>query len=82
MTASHSVQTCRWGTPTLFASWPYWFDASRYEWSCTRGAEPLVLEDTGICARCRDWAPDVAETGSVPARPTSLPAMVTRRDVR
>jgi hypothetical protein len=33
MAASHSVQSCRWGTPTLFLSWPLWYEglATRLE---------------------------------------------------
>jgi hypothetical protein len=67
----------------LFASWPYWFDASRYEWSCARGPVPRVLEDTDVCARCRDWAPELAETAEG-AGSTLIPgpATTTRRDNR
>jgi hypothetical protein len=55
MAASHSVQTCRWGTPTLFLGWPLWYDASQHEWSCTRGAVPTVLVDPAICRTCPYW---------------------------
>jgi hypothetical protein len=57
MTAPHSVQTCRWGTPTLFLGWPLWYDASQHEWSCTRGAGPTVLVDPAICRTCPHWCP-------------------------
>jgi hypothetical protein len=69
MTAPHSVQTCRWGTPTLFLAWPLWYDASQHEWSCTRGASPNVLVDPAICRTCPYWSPAQRLVESVPPVP-------------
>jgi hypothetical protein len=60
MTRVQSVQTCRWGTPTLFLPWPRWFDASVFEWSCTRGQTPHGLPDSQRCATCPNWKPPAA----------------------
>lgn len=54
MAITRSVQTCRWGTPTLFLQWPLWYEASQHEWSCTRGAA-RVLADPAICGTCPYW---------------------------
>jgi len=56
MAVTHSIQTCRWGTPTLFLQWPLWYEASQHEWSCTRGTTPSVLADPAICRTCPYWA--------------------------
>jgi hypothetical protein len=55
MTRSQSVQTCRWGMPTLFLQWPFWYEASENEWSCTRGAEPRGIADARRCETCGAW---------------------------
>jgi hypothetical protein len=57
MEGMHPVQSCRWGTPTLFLAWPMWCDASRYEWSCTRIDPPTVLTDSANCQTCPRWEP-------------------------
>jgi hypothetical protein len=57
MAALSSVQTCRWGIPTIFLGWPLWYDASEHAWSCTRGAGPTVLVDPAICRTCPYWRP-------------------------
>lgn len=57
MTEAHSIQTCRWGSPTLFLPWPYWCDASDDIWSCTRGARPRGVPDPRHCASCANWTP-------------------------
>jgi hypothetical protein len=69
MTAHHSVQTCCWGTPTLFLQWPLWYDAGQHEWSCTRRATPRVLADPAVCEECRHWAP--ARQPLMPLEPLS-----------
>jgi hypothetical protein len=56
MTDTHSVQTCRWATPTLFLPWPLWFAASQHEWSCQRGIGVSVLPDPAICRTCSCWS--------------------------
>lgn len=56
MGEAHSIQTCRWGTPTLFLPWPFWCEASDDLWSCTRGWYPRGLPDPGACAACQNWA--------------------------
>ena len=57
MTGTHAVQTCRWGSPTLLLPWPFWYNASQHEWSCTRGATASVLVDPSVCRTCPYWAP-------------------------
>lgn len=57
MAGTRTVQTCRWGTPTLFLSWPLWYEASQHEWSCTRGGAARVLTDPAICRTCPYWTP-------------------------
>jgi hypothetical protein len=57
MAVVHSVQTCRWGTPTLFLPWPLWYEATQHEWSCIRGATARVLIDPTICRTCPYWSP-------------------------
>jgi hypothetical protein len=52
-----SVQTCRWGSPTLFLPWPLWYDATRFEWSCTRGARPRGIDEASHCRVCPNWTP-------------------------
>ena len=66
----------------MFASWPYWFDAARYEWSCARGPLPHVLEDTAVCARCRNWTADGPETTDGAAAHVPRPAAFGPRSVR
>jgi hypothetical protein len=66
MAAFHSVQTCRWGTPTLFLPWPLWYDASQHEWSCTRGASATILVDPAIRRMCPSWSPAEALAESAP----------------
>jgi hypothetical protein len=56
MAGAQSIQTCRWGSPTLFLPWPYWSLASDNEWSCTRGEAPRGIDDPRLCATCRYWA--------------------------
>lgn len=55
MTRVQSAQTCRWGIPTMFLQWPYWYEASDKQWSCTRGAEPRRLADARTCETCGAW---------------------------
>ena len=64
MTTPHSVQTCRWGTPTLFLPWPRWYEASQHEWSCTRQGPANVLLDTAICRACPHWLPHSGDLAS------------------
>lgn len=71
MVTRRSVQTCHWGTPTLFLPWPLWYDASQHEWSCLRGGRPRVLRDPSVCRTCAYWA--AAE------RPAALPLPVKPR---
>ena len=56
MAILHSVQTCRWGAPTLFLGWPLWYEASQYEWSCIRGTTARVLDDPAMCRTCLHWS--------------------------
>ena len=56
---AQAVQTCKWGTPTLFLPWPLWYDASTHEWSCTRGARPRGVMDPTTCTTCERWSPAV-----------------------
>jgi len=56
MAEAQSIQTCKWGTPTLFLPWPFWVIASDQEWSCTRGVEPRGIDEPRLCATCRYWA--------------------------
>lgn len=51
-----SVQTCRWGSPTLFLPWPFWLELAGDEWSCTRGLALRGLADPSACGRCAYWA--------------------------
>ena len=67
MATLHSVQTCRWGTPTLFLGWPLWYEASQHEWSCVRGDAVRVLVDPVMCRTCPHWSP--AERQMEPALP-------------
>ena len=57
MAETHSIQTCRWGSPTLFLPWPYWCDGSDDLWSCTRGAQPQGVPDIRHCQSCAHWRP-------------------------
>ena len=57
MVRAQSVQTCRWAIPTLFLPWPLWFDATAFEWSCTKGVEPRGIPQPLSCTRCEGWAP-------------------------
>jgi hypothetical protein len=52
-----SAGTCRWGTPTLFLSAPFWFEAERCPWSCRRDPVPRALNATDGCATCLFWQP-------------------------
>ena len=52
-----AVHTCKWAVPTLFLPWPLWYDASAYEWSCTRGPQPRGLAQPAVCSTCYGWAP-------------------------
>ena len=52
-----SIQTCRWGAPTLFLPWPHWCNASNDLWSCTRGRTPRGVADPQICEHCDCWEP-------------------------
>lgn len=56
MAEAQSVQTCKWGTPTLFLPWPYWCAASEDLWSCVRGRAPRGVTDPRVCAVCRHWS--------------------------
>lgn len=66
MAATHSVQTCRWGTATLFLPWPLWYGASQHEWSCTRGACATILVDAAMCRTCPNWFPGESLPESAP----------------
>jgi hypothetical protein len=57
MAASQSVQTCRWGVPTLLLPWPLWCDTAKAEWSCTADPAPWLLADPAVCRTCARWAP-------------------------
>ena len=57
MAGTHGVQTCRWGTPTIYLPWPFWFDAARHDWSCSRTLAPRPLLDSGVCHTCPNWEP-------------------------
>ena len=70
MRITHSVQTCRWGTPTLSLEWPWWYDASENEWTCTRDGRMKILTDDTLCLTCPHWAPAPSE--ALPARPENL----------
>lgn len=56
-----SVQTCRWGTPTISLEWPWWYDASVNEWSCMRDGSVRTLDEVGACRTCPRWAPAPSE---------------------
>ena len=71
MVSPHSVQSCRWATPTLFLRWPLWYDASQHEWSCTRGDAARVLVDPAMCRTCPYWSPAERELGPAPPVRTS-----------
>ena len=81
---AHAVQTCRWGTPTLFLPWPSWYDASEHEWSCTRRAAPAILVDPAICLTCAHWAPVERQPAHPPQQRSAgclhRHALVFRRD--
>lgn len=66
--AIRAVETCRWGTPTLFLPWPLWCEASQHEWSCTRGVVPTILADPAICRTCPYWLPAERQVSHPPQR--------------
>lgn len=58
---ARNAATCRWATPTLFLSPPYWLGAEDCPWACVREALPRVLATTDECGRCPQWQPRVVE---------------------
>ncbi len=52
----HTVQTCRFAEPTLFAVAPYWMAAEEFPWSCHIDGPPRPVEDTARCRTCPRWA--------------------------
>lgn len=64
MADTRAVQTCHWGTPTLFLIWPLWCEAAVHEWSCTRTAAPRMLDDATVCRGCPYWMFDDATAGA------------------
>lgn len=61
---AHSIQTCRWGTPTMFLPWPLWCEAADDLWSCTRGAQPHRVHDPRTCETCSAWVPALPAAGA------------------
>jgi hypothetical protein len=57
MASRRAVQTCRWGTPTLFLPWPSWYDAADYHWSCVRHHAIHVIAEPAMCEMCPHWTP-------------------------
>jgi hypothetical protein len=53
----HIAATCRWATPTLFLTAPFWFEAERSPWACLRDNTPRILLSTESCATCSRWEP-------------------------
>jgi hypothetical protein len=57
MNVNRSAGTCRWATPTLFLTAPFWFDAEECPWTCVHDPVPRVLSTTDPCATCPRWEP-------------------------
>jgi hypothetical protein len=55
--AGCGAATCRWATPTLFLTAPYWWEAERAPWACLRDGTPRILTTTEECADCPRWEP-------------------------
>lgn len=72
MTDRHTVQTCRWAEPTLFAMNPYWLAAEEFPWCCHADGRVRTLEDTQICETCARWV------ASQTARPEPGQALIRR----
>ena len=53
----HRVETCRWGTMTLWLPYPHWFSAEDCPWSCVWRSRPRLLESTAECQTCATWVP-------------------------
>jgi len=80
MNDEHLPRTCKWGSPTLFLSYPLWLDAWTWEWSCDSHGALRPLTDTSACRQCPRWEP--AAAGAVRAQCHDDPPGAARRRIR
>jgi hypothetical protein len=57
MEIQHNAANCRWATPTLLLSAPFWLAAWDAPWACTRNTVPRVLDTFEVCTTCPRWEP-------------------------